>query len=99
MSDREKFEDFIKAIDKHDNWNLEKNKDGKYIYSDVIFCYALWQASRNAVSDESVNRINALEDALKPFARFACSPKGECDCHNCKARDLLDVSKQTNKQF
>ena len=30
-----------------------------------------------------------LREGLKPFAVFACSPTGECDCYNCKARDLL----------
>ena len=38
---------------------------------------------------EADERIAALETALKLFAQFACSPKGECDCNNCKARDLL----------
>lgn len=41
---------------------------------------------------------NALEEnerlrvALKPFACFACSPAGECDCNNCIARDLLTLT-------
>lgn len=34
-------------------------------------------------------RIKALESALKPFAQMACSESVECDCNNCKARDLL----------
>ena len=38
-------------------------------------------------------RIKELEIALKPFAQFACSDKGECDCHNCHARDLLKQKK------
>ena len=39
--------------------------------------------------DIAYARVRRLEDALKPFAQFACSPKGECTCHNCVARDLL----------
>jgi hypothetical protein len=23
--------------------------------------------------------------SLKPFANYACSPIGECNCHNCRA--------------
>lgn len=38
---------------------------------------------------EADGRIAALENALKPFAQFACSRKGKCGCNNCKARDLL----------
>ena len=38
---------------------------------------------------EADERIKKLENALKPFAQFACSDKGECDCNNCQARDLL----------
>ena len=30
-----------------------------------------------------------LLKALEPFAKFACSPAGECDCHNCRARDAI----------
>lgn len=32
-----------------------------------------------------------LLEALRPFANFACSPPGECDCNNCKARDVISV--------
>ena len=39
---------------------------------------------------EADERIAKLEGALKPFAEYACSNKGECECHNCVARDLLD---------
>lgn len=42
--------------------------------------------------DDNANLIKASKDmyrALRPFAEFACSPKGECDCHNCVARDAL----------
>lgn len=34
--------------------------------------------------------IDKLILSLKPFAQFACSPEGECDCHNCAARDLIN---------
>jgi hypothetical protein len=30
-----------------------------------------------------------LVAALRPFAAFACSPPGECACHNCRARDVI----------
>ena len=43
-------------------------------------------ANRDAV-------IDSLVDALKPFAQFSCSPIGECNCHNCKARDLVESLK------
>lgn len=36
-----------------------------------------------------VERVKELEAAARPFANYACSPPGHCDCHNCKARDLL----------
>lgn len=39
-------------------------------------------------------RIAGLEEALKPFARFFCSPVGTCACHNCVARDLLEQALQ-----
>ena len=39
---------------------------------------------------EAADRISALEEALKPFAKFACSDKEDCSCHNCRARDLLE---------
>jgi hypothetical protein len=35
-------------------------------------------------------RIVQLENALRPFARFACSEENTCTCHNCVARDLLN---------
>lgn len=30
-----------------------------------------------------------LMTALRPFANFACSPPGDCMCHNCRARDVI----------
>lgn len=30
-----------------------------------------------------------LVEALCPFANYACSPVGQCKCHNCRARDVL----------
>lgn len=35
-------------------------------------------------------RNKALAEALRPFAQFACSPAGQCNCHNCAARAALD---------
>jgi hypothetical protein len=38
--------------------------------------------------------INVLVSALEPFARFACSPTGECSCNNCVARDVIKKAKE-----
>jgi len=35
-------------------------------------------------------RVSSLEDALRPFSYFACSPLGECTCNNCEAARLLN---------
>ena len=57
----------------------------------------LWRAlkgNKNGVDDVftmCANRIKKLEDALRPFAVFACSEKNSCFCNNCVARDLLDT--------
>ena len=57
----------------------------------------LWTAlngNKNGVDDVftmCANRIKKLEDALRPFAVFACSEKNSCFCNNCVARDLLDT--------
>jgi len=57
----------------------------------------LWTAlngNKNGVDDVftmCANRIKKLEDALRPFAVFACSEKNSCICNNCVARDLLDT--------
>ena len=57
----------------------------------------LWTAlngNKNGVDDVftmCANRIKKLEDALRPFAVFACSEKNSCTCNNCVARDLLDT--------
>ena len=34
-------------------------------------------------------QIAMLREALRPFANYACSPAGQCDCHNCRARAAL----------
>lgn len=40
-----------------------------------------------------------LLEALDPFAQFACSPPGECQCHNCRARDIVAKAKgDSNEQ-
>jgi hypothetical protein len=37
-----------------------------------------------------LERVNAeLVEAVRPFANYACSPPGECECHNCRARAAL----------
>jgi hypothetical protein len=38
---------------------------------------------------------SAFIEALEPFAKFACDIQdGEsCDCHNCKARDVITKAK------
>jgi len=57
----------------------------------------LWKSldgNENGVDDVftmCANRIKKLEEALKPFAQFACSEKNSCACNNCIARDLLDT--------
>jgi len=48
----------------------------------------VWRAE----SDKAV-----LIELLKPFSQFSCSPIGECDCHNCKARDFI-VQREINLQ-
>ena len=40
------------------------------------------------IGRDADQRIRELESALKPFAQFSCSPRGACDCRNCRARDL-----------
>ena len=45
--------------------------------------------------EECRDRIFKLQDALRPFAAFACDPtyhdeQGDAKCHNCVARDLLE---------
>lgn len=50
--------------------------------------------SIDLIAREADEGIKDLEDALRPFARFHCSPKGECECHNCRARDLLEEAEQ-----
>jgi len=37
---------------------------------------------------EYEGRIKELEDALRPFANFACEPP--CGCYNCVAREVLE---------
>lgn len=36
-----------------------------------------------------VAHTKLLVEALRPFANFACSPAGQCDCHNCRARAAI----------
>lgn len=31
-----------------------------------------------------------MHNTLRPFANFACSPAGQCDCNNCKARAAIE---------
>jgi hypothetical protein len=35
-------------------------------------------------------QVEELMELSKPFAQYACSPTGECSCHNCLLRDALD---------
>jgi hypothetical protein len=44
-----------------------------------------WETIAAILSDE----VKELRKLLAPFAAFACSPPGECKCHNCKARDSI----------
>lgn len=36
-----------------------------------------------------------LLEALRPFANYQCSPPGQCECHNCKARDAVAKAEAT----
>jgi hypothetical protein len=38
-------------------------------------------------------RVKRLEDAIRPFANFACEPDGDgpCGCFNCIARAALET--------
>lgn len=45
------------------------------------------------VMRELVDIKEKLLEALEPFAAFACSPPGECECHNCRARDVFIKAK------
>ena len=69
---------------------LDENGDHYSRHVNAMTCEKLHSkrdiAAELAYRDE---RIKKLENALKPFARFACSDKGECDCNNCQARDSL----------
>jgi hypothetical protein len=39
------------------------------------------------------NREKALEEALRPFANYACDPP--CECNNCRARAALTLPAET----
>jgi len=39
----------------------------------------------------AIEKVSELQEALEPFAQFACSEKNSYDCNNCIARDLLDT--------
>jgi hypothetical protein len=43
-------------------------------------------AFKEAVTPEL---FTELLEALRPFANYACSPAGQCECHNCRARDAI----------
>lgn len=36
-----------------------------------------------------------LLEALRPFANYACSPADQCECHNCRARDVIAKAEGT----
>lgn len=40
------------------------------------------------VQEDPTIAVELLE-ALRPFANYACSPVGTCQCHNCRARDVI----------
>lgn len=50
---------------------------------------AIRRADLSDIAALQDKRIRELEGALQPFANFACSPPGECECNNCKARAAL----------
>ena len=45
------------------------------------------EAFATALLAEKQAEIDALQDALKPFAKFACDTP--CGCFNCKAKEVL----------
>ncbi len=47
--------------------------------------YAREKAEDGGVGAE----VTRLQDALRPFAKFACDPPCEGPCHNCIARTAL----------
>lgn len=51
----------------------------------------LWDTNTDEAR-ANLNLIAAAPDlleALDPFAKFACSPPGECECFNCIARAAI----------
>lgn len=57
--------------------------------SPKVRAYYGWRFARQ------LERENAmLRRALKPFAQFACSPPGTCDCHNCVARVAIQFTER-----
>lgn len=60
-------------------------------HNETIATVAGFNTSKNE-DKANANLIAAapeLLEALEPFAQFACSPPGECECHNCHARDVI----------
>jgi len=67
----------------------QKDKEAQKDYDDMRKFQAKYIASDNTVIELRA-RIAKLEDALRPFSYFACSPLGECACDNCEAARLLN---------
>ncbi len=61
-------------------------------------CLVVERDAANAERTQLADRVKVLEGALQPFANFSCSPPGECQCHNCIARDALAAKGAENGQ-
>lgn len=61
-----------------------------------VFAYEQETGSESAPDHKEIiicqmaDYIEALKEALEPFAFFACDPP--CGCHNCRAKALLAES-------
>jgi hypothetical protein len=49
-----------------------------------------WQDLYSSAQLAALRKSHAeLVEALRPFANYACSPRGTCACNNCIARDAI----------
>jgi hypothetical protein len=64
----------------------------------VVFGMSVLLDPKNEAVDPSCDYLehhpkvrmhDELVEALRPFAKFSCSPQGECDCNNCRAAAVL----------
>ena len=71
-------------------WTIDE--DGDVIAGDKLICVVTGADKDNDEERPANARLIAaapkLLEALRPFAKFACS--GPCDCMNCRARDAIN---------